>query len=103
MQWLEASQHRCEGCGRKCGRECELFPRLFPPLPFLSTSNRPNFCVQMLTRIIARAGLPTELVLRMDENLSELVSAISSCERIINTPIPMSYTRHTARFLVRMG
>jgi hypothetical protein len=34
-----------------------------------------------------------ELLLRIDENISKLVSGISACERILNTPIPLSYTR----------
>mmetsp|Transcript_12389 Transcript_12389/g.26765 ORF Transcript_12389/g.26765 Transcript_12389/m.26765 type:complete len:438 (+) Transcript_12389:76-1389(+) len=62
--------------------------------------HRPNFCIQMITKIIARAGLPTELVLRMDENISTLIESVAACERIINTPVPLSYTRHTARFLM---
>jgi putative membrane protein len=41
-----------------------------------------------------------ELVIRLDENVSRLTDAVSSCERILNTPIPLSYTRHTARFLM---
>jgi len=57
----------------------------------------------MITRIIAKSGIPTELVLRMDENVSKLAQAVSSCERIINTPIPVSYTRHTSRFLVSVN
>ncbi len=36
----------------------------------------------------------------MDENVSRLTDAVSACERILNTPIPLSYTRHTARFLM---
>ncbi|GAX86200.1 hypothetical protein CEUSTIGMA_g13614.t1, partial [Chlamydomonas eustigma] len=64
------------------------------------SSHKPTFCIAMITRLVSRAGMPTELLLRMDENISTLVQAVSSCERIINTPIPLSYTRHTSRFLM---
>ncbi|GFH13928.1 uncharacterized protein HaLaN_09895, partial [Haematococcus lacustris] len=60
----------------------------------------PNFCLQVLSKLLANARLPNELLIRLDENMSKLVSAVSSCERVINTPIPLSYTRHTARFLM---
>ncbi|KAJ9511283.1 hypothetical protein QJQ45_017130 [Haematococcus lacustris] len=64
------------------------------------SSHRPNFCLQVLSKLLANARLPNELLIRLDENMSKLVSAVSSCERVINTPIPLSYTRHTARFLM---
>ncbi|KXZ46637.1 hypothetical protein GPECTOR_42g848 [Gonium pectorale] len=66
----------------------------------LSSVHAPSFCLQMITWIIRHAGLPQELVIRMDENVSRLTDAVSACERILNTPIPLSYTRHTARFLM---
>ncbi|GLC46904.1 hypothetical protein PLESTB_001282500 [Pleodorina starrii] len=65
-----------------------------------SSVHPPSFCLQMITWIIRTAGLPQELVIRMDENVSRLTDAVSACERILNTPIPLSYTRHTARFLM---
>ncbi|EFJ42121.1 hypothetical protein VOLCADRAFT_97891 [Volvox carteri f. nagariensis] len=65
-----------------------------------SSIHAPSFCLQMITWTIRTAGLPQELVIRMDENVSRLTDAVSACERILNTPIPLSYTRHTARFLM---
>ncbi|GIL78603.1 hypothetical protein Vretimale_6209 [Volvox reticuliferus] len=65
-----------------------------------SAVHPPSFCLQMITWIIRTAGLPQELIIRMDENVSRLTDAVSACERILNTPIPLSYTRHTARFLM---
>ncbi|GLI65099.1 hypothetical protein VaNZ11_008540 [Volvox africanus] len=65
-----------------------------------SSVHPPSFCLQMITWIIRTAGLPQELIIRMDENVSRLTDAVSACERILNTPIPLSYTRHTARFLM---
>lgn len=34
-----------------------------------------------------------------DENIHILTSALSSCERLVKQPIPLSYSRHTSRFL----
>ncbi|KAF6265287.1 Bestrophin, RFP-TM, chloride channel-domain-containing protein [Scenedesmus sp. NREL 46B-D3] len=38
--------------------------------------------------------------LRMDESISVLQDMMGGCERIFRTPIPLSYTRHTSRFLM---
>jgi len=35
-----------------------------------------------------------------DVNISQFNESISICERLIRTPIPLSYTRLTSRFLV---
>ncbi len=52
---------------------------------------------------VVRAGLrsqPTELCrMRMDDNLTYFADAMGSMERILRTPIPLSYSRHTSRFL----
>ncbi len=36
---------------------------------------------------------------RLDEEVRKLEAALGTCERIMRTPIPTSYTRHTSRFL----
>ena len=47
-----------------------------------------------------KASRPHELArMRMDDNLTFFEDAMGSCERILRTPIPLSYTRHTSRFL----
>ncbi|WIA10104.1 hypothetical protein OEZ85_010311 [Tetradesmus obliquus] len=38
--------------------------------------------------------------LRIDESISVLQDMMGGCERIFRTPIPLSYTRHTSRFLM---
>jgi predicted membrane chloride channel (bestrophin family) len=35
----------------------------------------------------------------MDENLTCMAEVLGRCERINRVPIPLSYTRHTSRFL----
>ena len=36
----------------------------------------------------------------IDKGLMEMTSAFYTCDRIFTTPIPLMYTRHTARFLL---
>jgi predicted membrane chloride channel (bestrophin family) len=36
---------------------------------------------------------------RMDDMVCKLVDLLGACERIFRSPIPLVYTRHTARFL----
>eukprot|EP00798_Chlamydomonas_sp_ICE-L_P022581 gene22581-29714_t len=64
------------------------------------STNRPAFCIAVVSRIIERSNMPELVVHRANENISEIVGAVSACERILNTPIPLSYTRHTGRFLM---
>eukprot|EP00798_Chlamydomonas_sp_ICE-L_P031302 gene31302-6450_t len=66
----------------------------------VQSGHKPTCCIQVVTYIINESGLERDLIVRMDSNLSEIVIALSTCERILNTPIPLSYTRHTGRFLM---
>jgi len=43
-------------------------------------------------------GLPQRI--RMEFNTDELFDDIGGCENIFATPIPLGYTKHTARFLL---
>ena len=36
---------------------------------------------------------------RMDQSVAMLVDLTGACERIFKSPVPLVYTRHTARFL----
>jgi predicted membrane chloride channel (bestrophin family) len=36
----------------------------------------------------------------MDMNLTAIEDVAGTCERILRTPIPLSYTRHTSRFMI---
>eukprot|EP00884_Botryococcus_braunii_P014331 jgi/Botrbrau1/2289/Bobra.101_2s0112.1 len=66
----------------------------------LAADHRPNFVISMLSELVRRAGLPTVQVLSIDQNLTFFADCIGSCERIFKTPMPLSYTRHTSRFLL---
>lgn len=39
----------------------------------------------------------------MEEDITVLLDVIGSCERIVKTPVPLSYSRHTSRFLSIYG
>lgn len=70
--------------------------------------HRPLFAVQVLSEIVkylarngAKQGHPlTCAVGAMDMNISALEDCIGTCERLLRTPIPLSYTRHTSRFMI---
>ncbi|PRW33726.1 UPF0187 chloroplastic [Chlorella sorokiniana] len=80
----------------------------------LASTHRPNYVVQVLTAIIKTAQLPAAVTnnrdstgcvpagaaYRMDENLTVFADVTGGCERILRTPIPLSYTRHTSRFMM---
>ncbi|KAL4444075.1 hypothetical protein ABPG75_011812 [Micractinium tetrahymenae] len=66
----------------------------------MAAAHRPNFVLQVMAETI-RAARPHELArMRMDDNLTFFEDAMGSMERILRTPIPLSYTRHTSRFLL---
>ncbi|KAK9839805.1 hypothetical protein WJX81_003043 [Elliptochloris bilobata] len=69
----------------------------------LSVHNPPGAVARRLTRLVATAdqgGLPAHVPLRLDDCIAGLTAAASGCDRLFKTPIPLSYTRHTARSLM---
>lgn len=36
----------------------------------------------------------------MDESITMFTDTCGACERLLRTPLPLGYTRHTSRFLV---
>ena len=67
---------------------------------FLKAKNKPRKAVIEITSIIKRAELISSIQSHMDKGLCELTDAFYVCDRIYTTPIPLFYTRHTARFLL---
>ncbi|KFM28033.1 UPF0187 protein, chloroplastic [Auxenochlorella protothecoides] len=63
-------------------------------------THRPCFVLAALSQVVAAAGLDPQLRQRLDTNLTAFEDCIGGCERILRTPIPQSYTRHTSRFLM---
>ncbi|PRW20392.1 UPF0187 chloroplastic [Chlorella sorokiniana] len=93
----------------------------------LLAKHRPTYCLQILSETLKSAHLPPPLPVaqphngataghaaaaqavaavpaaaayRMDENLTEFEDIVGTCERILRAPIPLSYTRHTSRFMI---
>lgn len=66
----------------------------------MDAHHRPSFALSVLTELGAAAPLRESHRIRLDENLTYFEDAVGCCERIIKTPIPLSYTRHTSRFMV---
>ncbi|PSC75582.1 UPF0187 chloroplastic [Micractinium conductrix] len=66
----------------------------------LRASHRPNYVLQVLAQIVRTAGLPTAATLRMEDDLTNFGDSLGGCERLLRTPIPLFYTRHTSRFLM---
>jgi len=60
-------------------------------------ANKPHLCLQALSHLVRLA--PEELASAMDDNVIAFEETLGRCERINRVPIPLSYTRHTSRFL----
>jgi ion channel-forming bestrophin family protein len=59
--------------------------------------SKPHACLQVLTHIVRLA--PREHQDALDANLGRFEEVLGRCERISRVPIPLSYSRHTSRFL----
>jgi putative membrane protein len=66
-----------------------------------AASDAPLEVVQMLTELVAaiEADIPDRVVGQLNVLVDRLEEAHSVSERVLNTPIPTNYTRHTSRFL----
>jgi len=65
----------------------------------LAANNRPVFMLNMLSKTIRDAKIDPIDRARMDDTLSVLLDLVGANERVFKSPIPLVYTRHTARFL----
>jgi len=65
----------------------------------MKASNRPVRVLQLMGKTIREAKLNAVDENRFDREVKELERVLGACERILRTPIPTSYTRHTSRFL----
>ena len=68
----------------------------------LAAPNRPYVCLLTLTTLLRhlRGGLPDYATRRLDEIVVEMGIVAGGCERILSTPMPLSYTRFTGRSLM---
>lgn len=65
----------------------------------MQAKNRPMFCVSAMSANLRKADIDAIARSRIDSTLSILVDLLGACERIFKSPVPLVYTRHTARFL----
>lgn len=83
-----------ETSASRLDRALDLPPRAngLPPTPWVAMT--------ALQKSIARE-LPLDVNERLaiDSQFSEVTSALSACEKVLRTPIPLGYTRYTVRFL----
>ncbi|KAG6545622.1 hypothetical protein Mapa_012976 [Marchantia paleacea] len=66
----------------------------------LSSDHRPNCLIQLMTQSMGLVNLSENQKSLMDANITQFNESVSVCERIVRTPIPLSYTRLTSRALV---
>ena len=65
----------------------------------MAASNRPMFCLSGLSATLRKANIDTIQAGRIDSTISTLVDLTGANERIFKSPIPLVYSRLTARFL----
>lgn len=65
----------------------------------MAASNRPMFSLQAMSTTLRKAQIPDIDRSRIDSTISVLVDLTGANERIFKSPIPLVYTRLTARFL----
>jgi len=65
----------------------------------MKASNRPMFCLSAMSATLRKAGIDPINLARIDTSISVLVDLTGANERIFKSPIPLVYTRLTARFL----
>lgn len=61
--------------------------------------HRPQRALYQLSKSVAKLPLDFRQRMIIDESLTVLIDMIGTCERLFSAPIPLFYTRHTARFL----
>eukprot|EP00635_Sarcinochrysidales_sp_CCMP3193_P011889 CAMPEP_0118905756 /NCGR_PEP_ID=MMETSP1166-20130328/9608_1 /TAXON_ID=1104430 /ORGANISM="Chrysoreinhardia sp, Strain CCMP3193" /LENGTH=358 /DNA_ID=CAMNT_0006845027 /DNA_START=44 /DNA_END=1121 /DNA_ORIENTATION=- len=65
----------------------------------LAAPHRPVEVCRLLTQCLAEEGLTPQLEARIDETIAFYSDFGGMCDRLQKTPMPLVYTRHTARAL----
>ena len=69
----------------------------------LASKHRPNYVLQILSGLVESSCIVSPERFRMDQNITFFMDAQGSCERILKTPIPLSYTRWAVLVVVLLG
>ena len=75
-------------------------PPLLPNAPNPAAAPAPIVVAQVLSALVARAGLDSVDRQACEALLSGFDVALGGCQRLAGSPIPAAYTRHTSRFLI---
>jgi predicted membrane chloride channel (bestrophin family) len=59
----------------------------------VASPNPPNTCLEMIGQLIGATDMRIESKTHLDESVRTLQGAAGSCEQILTTPLPLSYTR----------
>ena len=62
----------------------------------LASKHKPNYVLQILSELVESSCIVSPERFRMDQNITFFMDAQGACERILKTPIPLSYTRWAA-------
>jgi len=66
---------------------------------YMKAANKQVYALQKIGETIRRYDMSPMDRANMDKVLTELCDDVGACERIFKTPIPLVYSRHTARFV----
>lgn len=65
----------------------------------IAVRHRPTKALFDLSTAVDALGLPFVKRIEIDKSIVVLTDQAGACERIFSSPVPLVYTRHTARFL----
>lgn len=66
----------------------------------LNSHHRCNYVLQIISETVHNSNMQEMEKSTMDQNITQLHESLGNCERIFGTPLPLSYTRLTSRFLI---
>lgn len=66
----------------------------------LASQHKPNCLIQLMSQSLGLLHIENSERNLLENYIAQYNASVSTCERLIRTPIPLSYTRLTSRFLV---
>mmetsp|Transcript_21085 Transcript_21085/g.19208 ORF Transcript_21085/g.19208 Transcript_21085/m.19208 type:complete len:435 (+) Transcript_21085:15-1319(+) len=66
----------------------------------MHSRHRPQWMLFRVSSLLKKSGLAPNIQTHIDRSVCDISVSMTTCERIFTTPIPLMYTRHTARFLL---
>lgn len=65
----------------------------------IAANNKPNRALFELTKAVNAIPMTEHRHVEIDRGVEHLCDSWGGCEKLLRTPVPLVYTRHTARFL----